>query len=105
RYIVIRCDWFETPHALTDYWRMSVSDENAPCGIELNTDLALTAPCSISFYHAAPITMIDVYQFEESAGDEQCMEVASYDQAVHFQSANGRSFFMACELNGLRIAT
>jgi hypothetical protein len=105
RYIVIRCDWFETPHTLTDYWRMSVSDEGAPFGIEMNSEEGLIAPCSIRFYHATPINKIDVYHFEESAGDEQCLEIASYDQAIHFQSANGRSFCIACQLNGPGIAT
>jgi hypothetical protein len=105
RYVVIRCDWSETPHTMSDYWRMSVSDKGAPYGIQVNSDHALIAPCSIQFYHAAPIERIQVYQFEASAGDEQCLEIVTYDQAIHFQSANGRSFCIACQLNGPGIAT
>jgi hypothetical protein len=105
RYVVIRCDWFETPHTLTDYWRIFVSDEAAPQGIETDSAQGIVAPCTIKFYHATPITMIDVYQFEGSAGDAECLEIALYDQAIHFQSANGRSFCIACQLNGPGIAT
>lgn len=89
RYVVIRCDWSETPHTMSDYWQLSVSDEGAPYGIEVNSDHALIAPCSIQFYHAGAIESIQVYQFEGSAGDEQCLEITTYDQAIHFQSASG----------------
>ena len=105
RYVVIRCNYFETPKTWLDYWEMLVSDEEKPNGIEVNSTNAIVAPCTINFYHAEPVSRIDIFTFEWSAGEGPDTESVKFDQAIRFQLAGGKSLCVACRLDGPGIGT
>jgi hypothetical protein len=104
-YFNFRCEWFETPHTLTDYWQVLVSHDDKPSDIELHPEKGLIAPCTIQYFHAAPINKFEVYEFQESAGEKQDSETVTYDKAILFHLDNGESFCIGCQLNGPGIAT
>jgi hypothetical protein len=93
------CDWSETPRLLNDSWLITVSESENPSGIDRNESGALLAPCTISLYHAKPIRKIEIfaYRYED---DETPEESVHYDQAIVFKCDEGRSFCIACMLNG-----
>jgi hypothetical protein len=101
-YIVIRCNWHETPLMLNDYWQILVSREDKPNQIDVNSTGAVVAPCTINYYQATPITKIEVYEFEWV---DQGQESIRYDNAIRFEQGNGQAFCVACQLNGPGIAT
>jgi len=98
-------EWFETPLTLTDYWKIAVSIDDKPQGIEVNSTGAIVAPCTINFYESKPINRIEVFEFNWSAGQEIDMEMVTYDNAIRFECEGGRAFCIACQLNGPGIAT
>ena len=65
-YIELSCESFETPHSRDDYWRIVVAEATAPKGINVRSDGALVAPCTINLYGAEPISSIEIYS---SRGD------------------------------------
>ena len=105
RYVVIRCEWSETPVALSDYWQMYVSCESDPHGIEVNSTGAIVAPCTIKYFQATPISKIEIYEFRWSAGLKNGQETVVYDQAIRFEQENGKAFCIACQLDGPGVAT
>jgi len=105
RYIIFGCEWFETPITFTDYWQMFVSDEDKPKDIEVDSTSAIVAPCTINYYGAAAIRAIEIYGFSWSAGEKEERETVTYDQSIRFLLEDGRSFCIACQLDGPGVAT
>jgi hypothetical protein len=105
RFTVIRCDWFETPKLLNDYWKIHVIEQEKPDGIETNSTGAIVAPCTVSFWHASPITRIDIHSFQWIVEGEDSEESVLYDNAICFRTSSEKSFCVACQLNGPGIAT
>jgi hypothetical protein len=105
RYINFRCDWFEAPVFLRDYWTIHVEETKHPIGIDVNASGAIVAPCTINFYRAQPIQRIEVYRLHDRAQNESQAEEVSYDKAILFRTESGRRFCIACQLNGPGIAT
>lgn len=105
KYVNISCDWSETPLTLTDYWRILIFCEDKPAGIDVDSTGAIVAPCTIYFYKAMPIKKIEVYEFGWSAGQGADAETVKYDQAIRFESEEGKAFCIATQLDGPGIAT
>lgn len=106
RYIVIRCEWFETPETRSDYWQLLVTDEDRPDGIEFSDSQGIVAPCTINFYgHGSPITKIEIYTFSWPPTEQLDGEKVVYDQTIHFKRSDGSSFCIFCQLDGPGIAT
>jgi hypothetical protein len=105
RYVVIRCNWSETPLTLTDYWQMLVSCEAKPDRIDVDSTGAIVAPCTIKYFQATPIRKIEVYEFKRSPGLDQGRETVRYDQGIRFEQESGKAFCIACQLDGPGIAT
>lgn len=105
KYFNFHCEWFETPHTLTDYWQIFVSHDEKPQDVEVNPQNALMAPCTIKYFLSTPINHIEVYEFRWTAGEGQNLESVTYDNAIHFHLENGKSFCIACQLDGPGIAT
>lgn len=105
RYIVFRCEWFETPHCLLDWWQMVVLNDDRPGDVTVDSNGTLIAPCRINFYNASPIRSIEIYSFEWSAGEGQSYEHVEYDQAICLRRMDGKSLCFACQLNGPGVAT
>jgi hypothetical protein len=95
-YIAISCEWFETPHSWADYWRIVISETSIPKGIEVRSDGALVAPCTISLYNAEPISSIEVHsnRWDWSHDDEE--EHVEYDSALLFHMTDSRVFCVWC---------
>jgi hypothetical protein len=104
-YANIRCEWSETPLTHTDFWSILVSCEDKPFGIDVASNGATMAPCTVSFYNAKPIRKIEVYEhrWSDERGGE--VEAVRYDQAIRFEQEGGAPFCIACQLNGPGIAT
>jgi hypothetical protein len=105
RYVVIQCNWSETPLTLTDYWQMLVSCEDRPDRIDVDPTGAIVAPCTIKYFQSTPISKIEVYEFEWSPELDQGREAVRYDQGIRFEQENGKAFCVACQLDGPGIAT
>jgi hypothetical protein len=105
QYIVIQCDWSETPLTLTDYWRMLVSCDDKPDRIGVDSTGAIIAPCTIKYFRATPICKIDVYEFECSPEFDQGRETVKYDKGIRFETESGKAFCIACQVNGPGILT
>jgi len=105
KYVNFRCEWSETPLTLTDWWKILVSVDNKPCGIEVDSKGAIVAPCTIHFYKSGPIKQIEVFEFEWSAGQGNEVEAVAYDNAIRFELEGGNALCIACQLNGPGIAT
>jgi hypothetical protein len=106
RYVIVRCEWFETPETRTDYWQLFVDNEDKPSGIDLSDSKGIVAPCTINFYgHSSPIMKVEVYKFSWPANEQVDAENVIYDRAIRFQRQDGSSFCIACQLNGPGIAT
>jgi hypothetical protein len=105
KYFNFRCKWFETPHTLTDYWQIVVSHDDKPHDFEVHPEKGLIAPCTVNYFRTAPINKIEIYEFQSSAGEGQNLEAVTYDKAIHVHLADGKSFGIACQLNGPGIAT
>jgi hypothetical protein len=105
KYFNFHCEWFETPNTLTDYWRIFVSLDTGPRDVEVHPEKGLLAPCTIQYFHTAPINKIEVYEFHWSTGEEQDSESVIHDKAIHFHLENAKSFCIACQLDGPGIAT
>jgi hypothetical protein len=105
RYVIIQCNWSETPLTLTDYWQMFVSCEDKPDRIDVDSTGATVAPCMIKHFQATPVSKIEVYEFEWSPGLDQVRETVRYDQAIRFEQESGKAFCIACQLDGPGIAT
>lgn len=105
QYIVVRCKWYETPLVFSDYWQILVSCEDRPDQIDVDSAGAVVAPCTINFYLATPITKIEVYEFEWSDEVDLGRETVRYDKAIRFEQESGKTFCIACQLNGPGIAT
>jgi hypothetical protein len=59
RYVIVRCEWFETPETRTDYWQLFVDNEDKPSGIEFSESKGIVAPCTINFYgYSSPILKV-----------------------------------------------
>jgi hypothetical protein len=43
RYVIVRCEWFETPETRTDYWQLFVDNEDKPSE-SLGSDEIITQP-------------------------------------------------------------
>ena len=105
KYVVIRCEWSETPRTLTDFWRILVSFEDKPNGIGVDLTGAVIAPCTINLYNAKPISKIEVYEFQLKSGEGMDLESVKYDRAIRFEQEGGKPFCVACQLDGPGIAT
>lgn len=105
QYIVIQCNWSETPLTFTDYWQMLVSRGEKPDRIDVDPTGAIIAPCTIKYFRATPICKIDVYEFERSIEVDRGRETVKYDQGIRFETESGKTFCIACLLNGPGIAT
>jgi hypothetical protein len=105
RYIIIRCEWYETPVTWTDYWQILVADELKPHGIEDDPQKGIVAPCTIKFYKAKPVNKIGIYSSARSAGEGNDFEEVEFDQAIRFWCEDGKSFCISCRINGPGIAT
>ena len=104
-YIAISCEWFETPFSRDDYWRIVISETNTPNGIEVRSDGALVAPCTINFYRAEPISSIELHASRWDWSDDGDEEHVEYDSALLFHMSGRRLFCIWCQLNGPGIAT
>jgi hypothetical protein len=105
RYVVIRGEWFETPHTLTDYWQMSASLTEERGNVQARFEDSPLAPCTIKYLYAEPIQRIEIYEQKWSAGENLHLETVRYDQAIRFYLESGKSFCIACQLDGPGIAT
>ena len=105
RYVVIQCNWFETPLTFTDYWHIHVSSEDKPDRIPVNFTGAIVAPCTINYFQVTPISGIEIYEVELSFGLDPARETVRYDNALRFVQESGKAFCIACQLNGPGIAT
>jgi len=104
-FLAFRCEWFETPHTFTDYWRLAVSKHRTPPGIDVNSDGAIVAPCTIQFSDAKPISGIEIYSTQWDWESDGLSEHVCYDSAFRFITKDNRSFLIWCHLNGPGIAT
>ncbi len=105
RFVNVSCQWFETPRFLNDYWRLIVTSDTKPEGIELNASNAMVGPCTMHFYgDVSPISTIDVYELQRLL-DTPDDEAVLYDKVICFRCENGRSLCIACQLNGPGLAT
>jgi hypothetical protein len=106
RYVIVRCEWFETPETRTDYWQLFVDNEDKPYGIDFSESQGMMAPCTINFYgHSSPILRVEVYKFSWPPTEQLDAENVVYDRAIRFQRHDGSSFCIACQLDGPGIAT
>ncbi len=90
---------------LNDYWQLIAKHDDRPEGIKVDSANAIVAPCGNHFYDTAPISKIEIYAFSYSGGECAQEEDVAYDQAILFQLENGKSFCVACQLDGPGIAT
>ena len=75
RYVIIRCEWFETPETRIDYWQLFVEDDDKPAVIDFTESKGIMAPCTINFYgHSSPILRIEVYKFSWPATERLDVE-------------------------------
>ncbi len=105
RYVIIRCDWSETPLTFTDYWQVFVSIGDGPLGIDVNKEDAIVAPCTIEYFQTTPISEIEIYEYRCSYGLDQERENVRYDKAIRFLREDGKAFCITCQLDGPGIAT
>lgn len=105
RYVVIKCEWFETPQVLIDYWQLHASNDPKPNGIEYSSSLGLIAPCTIQISDTSPIERVEIYQYSWPAAEQQGDENVLYDSAIRFACKAGGAFCIACQLGGPGIAT
>jgi len=106
RYVVVTCEWFETPEASIDYWQMLVNVGAKPNDIEKSPSLGLIAPCTVHMYgHNSPIQKIDIYAYFWPATEPSNGEIVTYDRAIRFERADGAAFCISCQLDGPGIAT
>ena len=106
RYVIVRCEWFETPETRIDYWQLFVDNEDKPSGLDFSEAKGIVAPCTINFYgYSSPILRVEVYEFSWPANEHLGAENVVYDRAIHFQRQDGSSFCIACQPNGPGIAT
>ena len=104
-YVGISCEWFESPYTKTDYWRISISETRLPTGIDVRSDGALIAPCTINFFEAEPISSVEIHSSRWAWSDDDAEEHIEYDSALLFDSLDRRRFCIWCQLNGPGIAT
>jgi hypothetical protein len=104
-WLTLSCEWLETPRTYNDYWRLIVSRENWPAGIEMDATGAILAPCTIHFYESPRITGIEVYTKQWDSENETGGERVAYDSFLRFIREGGREFCVGCQLNGPGIAT
>jgi hypothetical protein len=104
-YIAISCEWFETPYSRADYWRIVISETNAPTSIEVRSDGALVAPCTINLYGAELISSIEIHSSRWDWSDKGDREHVEYDSALVFRMSGEPRFCIWCQLNGPGIAT
>jgi hypothetical protein len=104
-FVVVRCEWFETPETGNDYWQLCVTKENTPYDIDVDSTGAIVAPCTINFYRAEPVTGIDLYRFEAASGEDEMLESVAYDRAIRIHTAARKSICICCQLDGPGTAT
>ncbi len=105
KYVNFSCEWSETPLMFTDWWKILISIDDNPRGIDVDPTGAIVAPCTINFYGSRPIKQIEVFEFEWSAGQGADLETVTYDNAIRFESEGGKALCIACRLNGPGAAT
>jgi hypothetical protein len=104
-YSTITGAWFESPHTFTDYWRLSIADAVGPEGIEVRSDGAFVAHCTIRLFGATPITTIEVYGSRWRWSDSDSEERIEWDSALLFHLQDRRHFCIWCQIDGPGIAT
>lgn len=105
RFLNFKALWSETPRFLNDYWELLAFEDEAPLGISQNSDKAMLAPCSISFYEngSSAVANIKIYTFSVVDSEDES-ESVMYDKVIQIAKDNGSSFCIACQLNGPGIA-
>ncbi len=104
-WLVVACQWFETPQTHIDYWRLVTSLQQRPEGIDVDSTGAIVAPCTINFFHSTAISKIEIFTAEVPCNEAEATEHVVYDKAIHFHREDGRTFCIACQLDGPGIAT
>jgi hypothetical protein len=104
-YSTIHCEWFESPYTLKDYWRLSIKEAASPAGIEVRSDGAIVAPCTINLFGATPIAAIEIHSSRWSFWDCDAEERIEWDSALLFRLRDHRRFCIWCQLDGPGIAT
>jgi hypothetical protein len=104
-YTSISCVWFESPHTFKDYWRLSVIETPSPAGIEVRSDGAIVAPCTINLFGATPIASIEIYGSRWEWSDDEAEERVEWDSALLFRLLDNQHFCVWCQLDGPGIAT
>jgi hypothetical protein len=105
KYVNFSCEWFEAPLTLTDYWKVLVSIDDKPRGIDVDSTGAIVSPCTIHFYGSNLVKQIEVFEFHWTAGQGADLEAVTYDNAIRFELEGGKALCIACQLNGPGIAT
>jgi hypothetical protein len=105
RFLNFKSSWSETPRFLNDYWELQAFENDAPLGISQNSEKAMMAPCSVSFYEngSSAVTSIKVYTFSVLDIEDE-NESVTYDKVIQLCRDNGSSICLACQLNGPGIA-
>ena len=105
QYVVIACEWFESPYTWTDYWRFSISEQVQPAGIEISPDGAIVSPCTIHFYQPHTISSIQIRSSRWDWSNTEEEEHIEFDSLLLFNTHEGRQFCIWCHANGPGIAT
>jgi len=105
RFLNFKALWSETPRFLNDSWELLAFEDEAPLGISQNSDKAMLAPCSVSFYEngSSVISSIKIYTCSVLDVEDES-ESVMYDKVIQIARDNGSSFCIACQLNGPGIA-
>jgi len=105
RFLNFKALWSETPRFLNDYWELLAFEDEAPLGISQNSERAMLAPCSVSFYEngSSAIASIKIYTFSVLDTEDE-NESVMYDKVIQLCRDNGSSICLACQLNGPGIA-
>ena len=104
-YSAISCVWFESPHTFKDYWHLSITETPSPAGIEVRSDGAIIAPCTINLFDATPISSIEIYNSRWDWSGGEAEERVEWDSAILFHLQDRRRFCVWCQVDGPGIAT
>jgi hypothetical protein len=104
-YSAISCAWFETPHTFSDYWRLSVTEAPSPMGIDVRSDGAIIAPCTINLFQVTPISLIEIYSSRWEWASGEAEERVEWDSALLMHLQDRQRFCVWCQLDGPGIAT
>ena len=105
RFLNFKALWSETPRFLNDYWELLAFEDEAPLCISQNSERAMLAPCSVSFYEngSSAIASIKIYTFSVLDTEDE-NESVMYDKVIQLCRDNSSSICLACQLNGPGIA-